>query len=94
MSLSALAAQVAPTNAAAAKNVIECFMVLTLSRLFYSVGILIRRKNGFGSLFFRSHFFIAGVLFLFILFQVGSGKLITAHPGWFASRACRFIWHV
>jgi hypothetical protein len=29
MSLSALAAQVAPTSAAAAKNVIECFMVLT-----------------------------------------------------------------
>ncbi|MGA7330553.1 MAG: hypothetical protein WBX77_02375, partial [Pseudolabrys sp.] len=29
MSLSALAATVAPTNAAAAKNVIECFMVLT-----------------------------------------------------------------
>jgi hypothetical protein len=29
MSLSALAAKVAPTNAAATKNVIECFMVLT-----------------------------------------------------------------
>jgi hypothetical protein len=29
MSLSALAAKVAPTNAAAAKTVIECFMVLT-----------------------------------------------------------------